>query len=468
MKRYNINLQANQYPEPSTDHTPSYLLIGALDGQMPALLNILVHFRVIDIAESDYHRLVEISGLPIKNLTSQNLDEAKQCLSRIRTLYWPNLYFVAGLATEESLQPDYWLLLLLQRLQQMRLHYEIILSPADYQYLKQEEDVTQLSMEISPAIDTIGQLLTNAYRSQLKLFACLFPPVSVSEQALIHISSCDTPLSIIPNLAEAFEIAVKQIKTLTDLAAEYMRIADLIHQQFEDLIQQKQFFSGSKQAAKDLIQHCLSGSRFQKTLTTPNNRAIHYVCATTQNDQQPQVYALDQLTNPTAYSVLISETQVPVDVKMIHDKLLPYIAALRHKAKQLETRASNQAPDNNDYQAATTANQLAAQLDQALQAFLAVPYYTANQVKQLRQDCVEAINTAKPVLKQHRGFKEIVVNLLIVVSTLGIGYLPVCALNYCFTGHFFFRINTDSTDLLEAIHDNIVSLTTPQSPTIGG
>jgi hypothetical protein len=69
------------------------------------------------------------------------------------------------------------------------------------------------------------------------------------------------------------------------------------------------------------------------------------------------------------------------------------------------------------------------------------------------QRCLFAIETARPVLEQHRGLKKILANLTLFVLGVGVGYFiaGLVHLKLSEGKHFLFFSNTDSGDLLNEL-----------------
>jgi hypothetical protein len=72
-----------------------------------------------------------------------------------------------------------------------------------------------------------------------------------------------------------------------------------------------------------------------------------------------------------------------------------------------------------------------------------------------RENCAEHIHTAQTSeLKDHRGWKQFLVNLLTVISGVG---LVAAAINYARTGgkQFFFKTKTESSHKVDALEQHI-------------
>jgi hypothetical protein len=72
---------------------------------------------------------------------------------------------------------------------------------------------------------------------------------------------------------------------------------------------------------------------------------------------------------------------------------------------------------------------------------------------QYQSRALQIINETRPVLEQHRGFKEILVNLVILIATLGAAFI----VNKVVNGHFLFFPKTDSAKLLDTISQTLVA-----------
>lgn len=72
-----------------------------------------------------------------------------------------------------------------------------------------------------------------------------------------------------------------------------------------------------------------------------------------------------------------------------------------------------------------------------------------------KRDCQAHINKAKPILAVHRGWKQLLGNLLACVLGLGIGYVAAASVNYLGTGNFLFFNETASLQKLKALDKSL-------------
>lgn len=76
---------------------------------------------------------------------------------------------------------------------------------------------------------------------------------------------------------------------------------------------------------------------------------------------------------------------------------------------------------------------------------------TLEQYLQIPWDEHDSLQEERPELDKHRGYKQILGNLLILICTLGTGQL----INKACTGNFLFFKTTDSSKQIDKINDAI-------------
>ncbi|KTD52927.1 hypothetical protein [Legionella quateirensis] len=86
---------------------------------------------------------------------------------------------------------------------------------------------------------------------------------------------------------------------------------------------------------------------------------------------------------------------------------------------------------------------------------------TRQDYQQFKEECTKEINAAKPHLEEHRGWKQIFVNMAIGIATLGLAFV----INYsCSKSNaFFFKVNTDSVNKLKDMSQIIDDMNTSPS-----
>lgn len=129
------------------------------------------------------------------------------------------------------------------------------------------------------------------------------------------------------------------------------------------------------------------------------------------------------------------------------------ILTLRIKGEKLKDRGHH-----DEYK---TAINLADFLQQKVDFLFSMPQEERQQhIEQFKHECNTEINKAMSILKHHRGWKQILGNLLLAIAGLGVGYIVAGIINKGRTGNFLFFNSTDSSEKLEATN-NTIRLRTP-------
>ena len=99
------------------------------------------------------------------------------------------------------------------------------------------------------------------------------------------------------------------------------------------------------------------------------------------------------------------------------------------------------------------ANDLINSIEHAVIDYLIVP--ESSQIEPFKEHCTNAIAKAKvSELANHRGWKEALENIALIVLSFGILALPVIATRLC-TGNWFFKSKTDSIEQVEELQETI-------------
>lgn len=82
----------------------------------------------------------------------------------------------------------------------------------------------------------------------------------------------------------------------------------------------------------------------------------------------------------------------------------------------------------------------------------------AQRITEFKEKCQDALDKARPQLQQHRGFKEILINLALAVGTLGIGLL----VHYAVNGRFFVHLPTASEAIVNRTCRALAAINAPE------
>ena len=153
----------------------------------------------------------------------------------------------------------------------------------------------------------------------------------------------------------------------------------------------------------------------------------------------------------TVKSLVLNDKVINLDAfrsklkEKILQRLEPQLLLIKDKAENLKTRKYDEA-----YNAAQTLylslTNLKSQYSNGTIEYVA-----------FKNDSIKEIKTARVELEIHRGWKEILSNVLLCILGLGIGYLAICA----YEGSFF-KFNTDSAKKLDDLQNTI----DPNAPTL--
>lgn len=157
---------------------------------------------------------------------------------------------------------------------------------------------------------------------------------------------------------------------------------------------------------------------------------------------------MDEMPSPTAIrlppSLFAGSTPHDASIKMDASKTRFYAQLAIIHTKALELR------QNGHIKAANEADQLYLTLDKNAEL-----YFDNRLTKaEFRDICTDAINTARPELETHRGWKQIIGNLCLAIAGLGIGYVVASLINKAVTGNFLF-FRTDSAYKLDKMETTI-------------
>ncbi len=120
---------------------------------------------------------------------------------------------------------------------------------------------------------------------------------------------------------------------------------------------------------------------------------------------------------------------------------------LKQKAEQLTQKAVIDPQTYKD--AADAANALYKKVNH--EANIYISDKNLQNYEHFKAECTKAMDAARPILEEHRGYKKIFCNLTAAIAGLGIFYLLAATINYYQTNgkHFFFQFNTDSVNHME-------------------
>ncbi|MBX9587375.1 MAG: hypothetical protein K2X50_08965 [Gammaproteobacteria bacterium] len=144
------------------------------------------------------------------------------------------------------------------------------------------------------------------------------------------------------------------------------------------------------------------------------------------------------------------------DPKILHmNQVLSQVCQIARKASELENRGY--------FEEAKTARHLLVSLNRSISVFCNSDMSEKNNLKAFKAQCKQNILNLKPILEQHRKlWKVLLGNLLLVVLTLGVFYLPVCTFKKALGGNFFFFNTTRTGEIINNTEAAVSDLVVPQ------
>ncbi|CAM2814599.1 hypothetical protein [Legionella worsleiensis] len=159
------------------------------------------------------------------------------------------------------------------------------------------------------------------------------------------------------------------------------------------------------------------------------------------------------------------KVQMDSEVEDAIKKFEKLLSDLGRKIKDLEKRQEEAlSVQSSTYSslvlASLSANTLHEELTSELSKYESNP--TKEQYLQFKNTCKSAINLRRPVLEQHRGFKQLLGNIALAVLGLGVIYLAAAAVNKAITGNFLF-FKTDSAVIVDKIQNSLDEIESVQN-----
>lgn len=144
------------------------------------------------------------------------------------------------------------------------------------------------------------------------------------------------------------------------------------------------------------------------------------------------------------------------DAKILHmNQVLSHVCQIARKASELENRGY--------FEEAKTARHLLVSLNRSISVFCNNDMSEKNNLEAFKAQCKQNIIKLKPILEQHRKlWKVLLGNLLMVVLTLGVFYLPVCTFKKALGGNFFFFNTTRTGEIINNTEAALSDLVVPQ------
>lgn len=383
---------------------------------------------------------------------------------------------------------DYFTLKILQKLHEHKIPVEILISNHSIEFIEAYEKEKPFRSEtlLSPHVRSmenlnallehglvdrteIESIVQTSYQANLR---ALSYSLSEDKQTITLYSHAGIGLNTIAHLAKKLGVdyndatAQKLAATIDQINSQFQQYvqAKTVHTLYDREIIKKIYYEDnfcvpSEKSAFEFIMWNRNYAQLQRPVHHLGYK-VNFVHGHDSNDVTlSHIYNLDsQLGKGSVsygdYKVFYSRSREPR-----HNLFLDQLEKFSIKAKEL---------DDKDYHLSSTKNSFIYQEPSSCAAELldnlSTNYYRLiNQTIDLntfKRESLDAINKARPVLEQHRGWKQILGNLALAVAGMGVIYLVAGLLNKAVTGNFLF-FKTDSAHKIDQIEKSIHSIDLP-------
>lgn len=477
--------------------------IGDLHANTMKLIFMLIkHGVATNIDAKNYERLVTIYKTPTNELTKALLTEFNQILDKI-TFNTDTIVRLIGDELADRGSNDYFTLKVLEKLYQHKVPVETIVSNHGIEFIEAYEKQQDFHAPMlsqgghAPSMEKLQQLVekglvdkkeikhiaNQAYKPTLRAISY---SLSEDKQEITIYSHAGIGLESIKNLAKKLNAQYKDTTT-TDLAQTIDRINEVFQQHVQANTVHTLYSREKMQAGyggmTDLTDspfEFILWNRFYHTLSRPTvhfGYRINFAHGHDSRDQtKDNIYNLDNNlgkfwmdhNNQGEYTVLYSQNQIApayqpatvvesVDTKVdsqndlirtppaLKEQFLIQLKSISRKADFLE--------QDGHKQAANCAHRLYETIHAHYDHW--INKEITNQTFQTQ--CSQAIDTARPELEKHRGWKQLLGNLMLAIVGLGVFYVAAGLINKAVTGHFLF-FKTDSQQKIDQLEHTLQSI----------
>lgn len=506
-----INEQVDIYQLPPIDLTHkgtegTEITIGDLHGNAIKLMFMLVkHGIATNISKAYYNRLVEIYKTPTTNLTKELLGEFNEILAKIEFNSDSTIRLIGDELADRG-NNDYFTLKILEKLNEHTVPVEIILSNHSIEFIeaceKQDDfhapmisigghapSMEKLQTLVETGIVKREEILEIAKKAYKPTLRAISYSLSEDNKEITIYSHAAIGLDTIKSLAQKLNVEFKDT-TAEDLA----QTINNINKQFQTHVKNNTVntlythakmyigYSGSVDL-RDAPFEFIMWNRIYHHIARPavhSGYNVNFVHGHDPNGPTKEnIYNLDnslgkmETENTGEYTVLcfkkgeVALVKKPIETEEViveqlepEKEVKPTVIALpdiqRYFLSQLdEIKTKEQDLRNRGHiKAANIASNLHKKLADKHNEFIEGKINTQT----FKNSCTDAINTARPELEKHRGWKQVLGNLALAVVGLGALYVVAGLINKAATGNFLF-FKTDSANKLDKLEQAIEPIT---------
>ena len=508
-----INEQVDIYQLPPVDLTHkgtegTQITIGDLHGNAMKLMFMLVkHGIATNISKEDYNRLVEIYRTTTKDLTKELLGEFNEILAKIKFNSDSTIRLIGDELADRG-NNDYFTLKILEKLNEHTVPVEIIVSNHSIEFIeayeKQDDfhapmlsqgghapSMEKLQILVETGIVTREEILEITKKAYKPTLRAISYSLSEDNKGITIYSHAGIGLNTIKSLAQKLDVEFKDT-TAVDLA----RTIDNINEQFQKHVQNNTvntLYTREKMYAGYSGYSDLSDAPFEFIMW---NRLYHHIDRPAvhsgynvnfvhghdfSDPTKDNIYNLDNSLgkmehwNKGTYTVLYShkgevalgkkpiEIDVTVEQRENEKEIKPTVITLPKLQQFFLSQLDEIKTKEQDLRSRghITAADFALNLYTTLKSKHSEFIEEKIDIQSFKNSCTDAINTARPELENHRGWKQVLGNLALAVVGLGVLYVVAGLIHKAATGNFLF-FKTDSANKLDKLDQTIESIASPK------
>lgn len=510
MRHEFINESVDIYQLPQVDKKydgATEITIGDLHANSMNLMFMLVkHGIATNINENEYNELVKIYKTKVNDLTRKDIDRFNTILSKIK--FNKNcLVRLIGDELADRGQNDYFILKILEKLDEHKVPVEILISNHSIEFIEATEkqnnfdesmlhqgnhatSMMNLQTLVDKKIVTKEEILDIANESYKPSLRAISYSLSEDQKEITIYSHAGIGLNTIKSIAQKLNLEYKDAT-----ASDLVQTIDAINVQFQIHVQNNTintlYSRENISKAYYNLNYVLSDAPFEFIMWNRRydeiDRPIEqygyklmFVHGHDSNDplMNKNSYTLDSTLGKTIgwnsgdYKVLYTQKEkmahvnkpeeIEYDDSMIDHKIHPTSGSssksqqyFLSQLKEIRTKRYDLILKDH-HSAASCAEQLYTTIKSGHK------YLTDGtiNIQSFKQLCTQAINTHRPELEKHRGWKQLLGNLALAVAGMGVLYCVAGLINKAATGRFLF-FKADSTKKIEQLERSIESMTQP-------
>jgi hypothetical protein len=470
---------------------------GDLHANAIRLIYFLIRHGVCQIEPADYNALTVIYQLP--EIDEASLHSFKTIISRLKVVNTKALVRLIGDEVADRGQNDYFILKILEKLSQEGARVEILLSNHGVEFIEACERFTERGRQLKATT-----LLETHNASFLNLAKLVSNNLVLADEILSLYEKIYSPMLKLlsynldedPHGITIYTHAVVGLETLRRLAQKFMvtfedespetlaTTIDAINEKFKQAVkgnivhtlynpsELEKGYSGQLKATQDNAIEYLIWNRNSLDLERPSLHKGYALSFVHGHDaREPTAgniinldsmvgkvvtYHQGQYRSLTTIKPLRPKTDIPL-LNVTSEEILgdlekrqftTLLEKLFKKALDLKSRKEENA--------SLAAFKLHRDLQFASKIYFKTPSPEAYEA--FKNFCTPLLKNAHKSLDKHRGFKNLLLNITLLVLGLGIVYLAALVVNHHQRGNCFSFFNTESHKLVGSIDDSILQL----------